>query len=208
MARGIHANTVAVLGNDALQSFHIFTFLFDTPFRLTTHSHDISYDFGSGIETFTSTGRLVGTGDVVETLSPSNQSISLTMTGANEADIALALLEDFNDRQVIIRRGFYDSTGQTTDANILLDPFIIFDGRVNSFSIDDDPIKGDSSVTWDVASQWANWEKVNGRKCTNTSAKQTFADEEGFSHVYDQIGDKTWGTVRINTGLSPRVMLV
>ena len=196
MGRNLHANTLAVIGNANLQMFHLLTFEFDTPFRLTTHSHDIVYNFGSGDETFVSSGRLMSAGNPVETIAISNPSISITLTGANEADIALALTENYNDRQVIIRRGFYDTSGSTTDANIIADPFEIFNGRVDTYSIDDDPTSGESSVTWNISSHFADWEKVSGRKCTNTSAQVTFASEEGFGHVYDQIGQATWGSVR------------
>jgi hypothetical protein len=196
MSRTLHANTIAAIGSENLEVFHLVTFEFSTPFRLTDHAHDISYDFGSGSETFLASGRLVSSGSVEETLDITNPTISLTLTGANQADISLALTENFNNVTVIIRRGFFDTSGDTTNSNIVLDPFIIFNGRVDSWAIKDDPLKGDSTVTWKIASHWADWEKVSGRKCTNQSAQAFFPNEEGFSHVYDQIGEKTWGRVR------------
>jgi len=196
MSRNLESTTIAALSNEKLISFHLLTFYFGTPFRLTDHQHQLTYDFGSGTETFLSSGRLASSGSIKETLELSNPSISVILTGANEADIALALTEDFNDRRVVIRRGFFDGTGETTDSNIIAAPFIIFDGRVNSYTITDDPTSGESSVTWSLVSHWADWEKVNGRKCNNQNAQLEFPSEDGFSHTYDQVGQRNWGKIK------------
>lgn len=195
MSRDLHASTSAIIGNSDLHSFHLLTFYFSSPFRLTDHAHDINYNFGSGTETFLSTGRLASSQNVEETLKIANPTIDITLTGANEADVSLALTENFNNKRVVIRRGFFDSSGNTSDSNIISDPFILFDGRIDSYTINDNPSTGESTVTWRIASHWADWDKLNGRKCNNQNAKLYFPNEEGFSHCYDQIGDKVWGRV-------------
>jgi len=171
MSRSLNAATTAVIGNTDLQFFHLLTFNFASPFRLTDHAHDITYDFGAGPETFLSSGRLASSSNIDETLELNNPTINITLTGANQADISLALTENFNNRQVIIRRGFFDSSGQTTDSNIIADPFILFDGRVDSFSITDDPSSGSSTISWKIASHWADWERIQGRRCNNQDAQ-------------------------------------
>lgn len=196
MSRVLDASTKAALSNDALHFFHLVTIEFGTPVRLTDHTHDLSYDFGSGSETFLSTARLGGIGAMTETLAPSNTSISLDFTGANLADISLALTEDFTDSRVIIRRGIFDTSGQTRNANIVGKPFIIFDGKAESFDISDDAQEGKSTVTWKIASHWANWHKSKGRKSNPRNAKQYYPNETGFDHVYNQIGERLWGRVR------------
>lgn len=196
MSRNLHADTLAIIGNTDLQVFHLVTFYFSTPFRLTDHAHDINYNFGSGIETFLATGRLSGSANIEETLDITNPTINIILTGANSADISLPLTENFNNTRAVIRRGFFDSSGETTDSNIIANPFILFDGRIDSYSISDDPSSGDSSVTWKVSSHWADWDKIAGRKCNNQNAQSFFPSEKGFSHCYDQIGEKTWGKVR------------
>jgi len=196
MSRNLNAATSAIIGNQDLQIFHLITFYFTTTFRLTDFAHDINYDFGLGTETFLSTGRLASTSSFTEEMQLANPSISLVLTGANSADISLALTENFNNKRVVIRRGFYDSSGDTADINIIADPFIVFDGRVDSYAIMDDPQSGEGTVTWKIASHWADWEKVAGRKCNNQNAQLFFPNEEGFSHCYDQIGQKSWGRIR------------
>lgn len=196
MSRALNAATLSNIGNTDLQIFHLITFYFGTPFRLTDFAHDISYDFGLGSETFLATGRLASTSSFEEQSDLTNPSVEITLTGANAADISLALTENFNNEQVVIRRGFFDSSGNTSDANIIAAPFIVFDGRVDSFSIADNPLEGESAVSWKISSHWADWDKIAGRKCNNQNAKLYFPSEEGFSHCYDQIGQKTWGRIR------------
>jgi hypothetical protein len=195
MSRGLSAGVQAVIGNANLHFFHLYTFHFATPFRVTDHSHDLSYNFGSGTETFTSSARIVSTGDSEESLDISNPTMSIVFTGANEADLLLPFTENYNNKRVVIYRGYFDDSGNTTSTNIIADPFIYFDGRVDSYSISDNPNNSSSTVTWKVASHWADWDKINGRRCNPDSAKVHFPNEECFSHMYDQIGQKTWGRV-------------
>lgn len=196
MSRTIDAATIAVLGNADLQMFHLVTFEFATAFRLTDHFHDISYDFGLGTETFLSNARLQAISSVDESIDVENPSITITLTGANAADISLPFTESYSDRRVVVRRGFYDTSGQTQDANIIVQPFIIWDGRVDSWGIVDDPTAGESTVSWKINSHWADWEKVAGRKCNNQDAQLYYPTEEGFNFTYAQIGDVLWGRVR------------
>jgi len=204
MSRPVHADTLAILPNADMEMFYLFTFEFSTLFRLTDHSHDITYNFGAGSETFSSTGRIANYSNSEETLDLSNQTMTVELTGANAADISLALTENFNNKRVVIRRGFFNGSGETTDSDIVADPYIFFDGRVDSYTISDDPETLESKVSWKIASHWADWEKVNGRKCNNQNANEIinpatgvylFPNEDGFNHVYDQIGDKIWGKV-------------
>lgn len=200
MARTLDAGTLAAIQADTnLQMFHLVTIYFTTTQRLTDHAHDVSYNFGSGTETFTSSGRLMGLSEVEEEQIISNPSINFSITGANAADVSLMLTEDYVNKRLLIRRGFYDATGATKDTNIVGSPFIIFDGRINSWSFKDDPSTGDSVITYEVSSHWVEWERTNGRKSNNQNARTAnnneFPSDASFSYVYDQIGDRVWGKV-------------
>lgn len=196
MARTLDAGTLAAIQADTnLQMFHLVTIYFTTPQRLTDHAHDISYNFGSGIETFTSSGRMMALSNVEEQQGISNPDINFSITGANSTDIALMLTENYTNVRLIIRRGFFDSTGATADSNIVGKPFIIFDGRINSWGFNDDPQSGNSTIVYNVSSHWVEWERTNGRRSNNKNAQLYFPSEKSFSYVYDQIGDRIWGKV-------------
>lgn len=196
MARSLDAGTITTLQSDQnLQMFHLVTMYLTTTQRMTEYAHDISYDFGSGTETFTSSGRLTALSEVQEDQSINNVSIQLGITGANTADISLLLTEDYTNKRVIIRRGFFDATGATTDANIVGRPFIIFDGKVSSWGFTDDPQGGNSQISWELASHWVDWEKTNGRKTNPQNNKLHFSTDNSYDFVYDRIGDRIWGKV-------------
>jgi len=200
MARTLDAGTLAAIQADTnMQMFHLITIYFSTTQRLTDHSHDVSYNFGAGAETFSSTGRMMGLSEVEEEQGISNPSINFSISGANAADIALMLTENYTNARLLIRRGFYDSTGATKDTNIAGSPFIIFDGRISSWSFSDDPSTGESVITYEVSSHWVEWERTNGRKSNNQNARTAnnneFPNDSSFDFTYDRIGDRVWGKV-------------
>lgn len=196
MGRELDAATLAAIDSQYLTVFHLFTFEFSTTFRLTDWAHDISYNFGAGVETFTSSPSLSSFDSSAEDTTINNNSINIELSGVDQTNIAIALTENFNNKRVVIRRGLFDNTGETATANIIGKPFIIWDGRINSYSIVEDILSGNSNVTWNVASHWADWEKSAGRRCNNEDAQRYFPTEMGFEFTYSQIGDKQWGKVK------------
>jgi len=179
--------------------FHLITIGFSTVQRLTDHVHDVSYDFGSGVETFIASGRMMGLSTIEEEQGISNPSISFSVSGANTSDVSIIMAEDYTNKRLTVRRGFYNTSNQTRDIDIAGKPLIIFDGKINSWAFEDNPEDGVSVVTYEVASHWADWERTNGRKSNNENAKTAnnneFPNDKSFNYVYDQIGDRVWGKV-------------
>lgn len=196
MSRSLDAATVSSFGEKYVEFCHLFFFDFSTPQYLTDHHHDITW----GGNTYESTGRVLSLGSIKETGGISNPTLAVTLSGANPVEIALPFTEDYNNKRVVIRKVLFDNSGETTSANISGNPYIIWDGPIDSWSITDDPQGGSSTVTWKIASHWADWEKVRGRKCNNQSSQRYYPTEEGFTHVYDQIGDVLWGRVNLTGG--------
>lgn len=196
MSRALDAGTLATVRSDAsLQMFHLITMYFSTVQRMTEHVHNITYNFGLGAETFISSGRLMSLSNIEEEQSLSNPSISLGITGASAEDVALMMAEKYTNVRVIIRRGFYDTSGQTSDVNIVGKPFIIFDGKIDSWSFKDDPSSGNSAISWNISSHWVDWERTNGRKTNPQNNKIEFPLDNSYNFVYDRIGDRVWGKV-------------
>ena len=200
MSRALDAGSLAAIQDDQdLEMFHLVTMYFTATDRMTDHPHDISYNFGAGSETFTSTARLVSISPVAESQDINNPTITIALSGASTSDIAVMETEDYTNVRVIIRRGFFNSTGETTDSDIVGKPFTIFDGKVSSWSFADNPYTGESQINWEVTSHWADWERTNGRKSNNESAQTNnnneFSSDESFSYIYDQIGDRQWGKI-------------
>lgn len=192
MSRGLDSTTVSKLSSRYLSMFHLVTIELDTPIRLTDHYHDIEYNFTGSLETFTSNGRLVGLDSIKETQKLSNPTVSISLSGANSADISLALTESFSDKRVVVRRGLFDDSGETAMSNIIAEPFTIFDGRISSWGISNNPQEGESVVDWKVESHWADWERVAGRKTNNEDAQLYYPNEVGFEFTSQILGETAW----------------
>lgn len=201
MSRLLDAGNLAVVQDDTnVQMFHMLTMHFSTIRRMTDHSHDLSYDFGTGSESFTSTASLLGLNPIGESQALSNPNIKLGISGADSAEIASMMTEDNLNTRFILRRGFFDATGETADANIVGKPFIIYDGYISGWSFTEDPQGQTSIISYDITSHWSDWEKVNSRKSNPENHQSNndgeFSTDTCFSFVYDQIGNRTWGKVR------------
>lgn len=196
MSRSLDAAISTALDSRYHTFFHLVTFDFATPFRMTDWNHDIEYDFGSGTETFLAAGDLVSLSNVSEERDINNGKLTIQLSGVDQANISTALTEDFNNKRVTVRRGLFDSSGSTAMVNLVGSPFIVWDGRVDSWGISEDPQSGKSTVSWNIESHWADWAKTAGRKCNNDDAQIYHATEEGFEYTYSQIGNKVWGRVR------------
>lgn len=193
MSRQIDASTIPYLRSNSVHMFHLLTMEFSSTVRLTDHSYDIEYDFGSGTETFIANGAWLGAPSVEESIDLSNATIDVSMSGADLANISIALTEDFNDRRVVVRRGFLSDDYQ------IIKPFIIWDGYIDGYKITEDPQSGNSAVSWTVASHFSDWEQARGRKCNNENAKLHYPDEEGFEFATMQIGVVSWGKIQVHS---------
>lgn len=191
MPRPLHNDTIAILDDANLEYFHLYQFYFSTPIYLTDYYRNIVY---GGI-TYIASASLEGYSSTKESISINNEKVSITLSGADGDNVSLALTEQYTNKRIVIYRGYFNGSG-TTDANIVQSPFLIFDGRVDNYVIEDDPVELKSVVSWNVASHWADWEKVQGRTCTQNNAKLHYPNEEGFKFIYQRIGDKVWGRVR------------
>lgn len=112
-------------------------------------------------------------------------TFSLKLTGANQAFISLFLSNDYIDKQVLIKRALVNSS------NSVINSFLFFDGRIVSYQIDDSEI--DSSITIDIASHWADFEKINNRRTNLNSQQVHFPDDLGFEYASKITKDLRWG---------------
>jgi hypothetical protein len=90
------------------------------------------------------------------------------------------------NKQAFVYRGFLDSSQA-----LISDPFLLFDGRIENFNIEEDD--NSSTVSISVASHWADFEKQKGRKTNTGSQKLHFPNDVGFDYASQAIQDIKWG---------------
>ena len=184
MSRSLTAALISAISQqDINTTFVLIDINFSTPVYYTTFSRAVVYDSNT----------YVPSAGIME-LEASSESVdflvgtlSLVLSGANQANISAALSEDFIDKQLLIRRAVLDGAGA-----IIADPVILFDGRLNSYSIDYTPLNGISRVTWEVTTHWADFDRKRGRLTNNESQQSIYPGDKGLefaSAINDAI---TW----------------
>ncbi len=147
-------------------------------------------DFDSGsINMFTGYGTLtvggkdyLGTGKILQ-ISPAQETAELTasnatfqLSGIQEADIAIALTENYNGRPGRMKLGLFDSSGV-----IITDPIQIYSGRMDTGTLNDDPAKPVYTMTSETDLIRLNLSLV--RNYTHEDQQIDYSGDTFFSRV-------------------------
>mgnify|MGYP003133932681 FL=1 len=179
--------------NDSSQS------LLNSNLYFTDNFYSIDYDSAtapdSGSNTYQAVGKFLTFGSVVESTAIKVNAITVGLSGVDVADISDVVHSNVVNKRVVIYRTFLDSNNafQTNRT------FLLFDGNIKNFNCVEGPEK--STITFSVATHWANFEGVNGR-ITNTSTQfytkrynstETFKHDKGFEYSSIFVKDVHWG---------------
>ena len=163
MTRNLSTAVKNHLATNDIKPVHLITLGFSTPQNIT----DCTFDFTE--ET-----------DITKT------SLSLTLSGADQTFISLALNENLVNDSVEIYRAFLD------DSNAIINtPFLLYKGYVDTFAISEN--KTESNLNLNIVSHWADFEKISGRKTNNNSQQKFFSTDVGFDFASQTVLDIKWG---------------
>ncbi len=181
MSRTVHSSTATELAKDAFEMAHLVKIDFDTPVYLTDNAHDLTYSSQS----YDAGGHLLQMGNVTESSDVRVGKYSLQMSGVNQAYVSVLLGQNYINRQVLIYRAALNN------GVIVGDPILIYDGRIDGFTITDQ--KDSSDITISTASHWSDFEKKAGRKTNNNSQQIFFSGDLGFEFASSTVTDLKWG---------------
>ena len=182
MARSLTSAVKTELATNKLNPVTLVYLNIDGGQRFTDHYKNLSYDGN----TYTASSLLLGVSDVGETSEVAVDSITVAFTGADQTIISLLLNNNYMDKEAEIYKGFLDSSQV-----LIADPMLLFKGRIESFSIEEDATNSQVSIS--IASHWSDFEKQKGRK-TNTNSQQLFfAGDVGFDYSSQSVQDIKWG---------------
>tara|TARA_B100000965_G_C19566108_1_gene746885 strand:- start:428 stop:1060 length:633 start_codon:yes stop_codon:yes gene_type:complete len=166
---------------------------------LTDRFHDTTITTPTaGAQTYSAAGGMLSFSSVVETTQIKVNTITVSLSGVDNRStgiIADVLNYPIVNQRVAIYRSFDTATAPANMNNT----YLIFDGNVKNFSIQEEPTG--STISLQVATHWANFEQKNGR-ITNSTAQanttkynstDTFASDRGFEYASAMIADITWG---------------
>ena len=144
-------------------------------------------DFGGN--SYLPTGNLMGFSDIVETAELIVSSMTLSLSGVSQDWISLVLNEDYINREVKVYTGFLNRFTQ----ELIPDPFLIFDGRIDTPTLSENPDDGTSIVSVSATNAWVDFNRMTGRHSNNEEQQMLFPGDKGFEFAGDNITDLIWG---------------
>jgi hypothetical protein len=182
MPRAINSTTITALQSDAFNMAHLIQFDFGTVVRITDWNRNIS----ALAQTFLSSPHITEIGETAESSEPRINSLSITMSGVEQTFIALFLTNAYIDVRVRIWKAVLG-----VDDAIVGAPFIVFDGRISNYAIDD--TESTSNIAIEVSSHWKDFELRKGRRTNRSSQQYFFPGDLGLDYSGVVVKDLKWG---------------
>ena len=186
MTRSLTSAVKTELATNDIRPVHLITLGFGTPVNITDCSFSLTSSVSGSSVTYNASDFILGISNHTEETDITKSSVSLVLSGADQTFISTVLGENVVNDSVDLFRGFLN------DSNALIsDPFLLYRGKIDSFDISE----GDkeSTVGLRIVSNWADFEKKNGRKTNNTSQQRFFSADVGMDFASQTVQDIKWG---------------
>ena len=186
MTRSLTSAVKTELATNDIRPVHLITLGFGTPVNITDCSFSLTSSVSGSSVTYNASDFILGISNHTEETDITKSSVSLVLSGADQTFISTVLGENVVNDSVDIFRGFLN------DSNALIsDPFLLYRGKIDSFDISE----GDKerTVGLRIVSNWADFEKKNGRKTNNTSQQRFFSADVGMDFASQTVQDIKWG---------------
>ena len=186
MTRNLTSAVKTELATNDIRPVHLITLCFATPVNITDCSFSLTSSVSGSSVTYSASDFILGITNHTEETDITKSSVSINLSGADQTFISTVLNENVVNDSVDIFRGFLD------DSNALIaDPFLLYRGKIDSFDIAE--TDKDSQVNLSIVSNWADFEKKNGRKTNNTSQQRFFTGDVGMDFASQTVQDIKWG---------------
>ncbi len=141
-----------------------------------------------GGNSYLALGSFMGFSDIEEAAEVMVSSVTLSLGGIDQAWVSRVLNKAYIDRTVKIYTAFLN------DAHALIvDPIIIFEGRMDQPTIVEDPDSGKSSVSISATNAWVDFSRKTGRHTNHEETQIHFPGDRGFEFASEIIKDVIWG---------------
>ena len=186
MTRNLTSAVKTELATNDIRPVHLITIGFSTPVNITDCSFPLTSSISGSSVTYSASDFILGISNHTEETDITKSSVSISLSGADQTFISVVLNENVVNDSVDIFRGFLDDSN-----SLIADPFLLYRGKIDSFDISE----GDnqSVVGLQIVSNWADFEKKNGRKTNNTSQQRFFSGDVGMDFSSQTVQDIKWG---------------
>ena len=152
--------------------------------HLTDAPADITFDS----DTYLSTRGMLGVSDITEENEIKIESVDITLSGVDTANVKLFLDFDYIDRRVLIRRTVIDDKYA-----IIGSPILVFDGRLDQPRLQEDFENRTATLSVTATSHWMDFEAAEGRHTNDTEQQLLFTGDNFFEKSTETQKDVKWG---------------
>jgi len=182
MPRSLNASLITELATNKLNPVELVYLGVSTGTYYTDHYKNITFDGN----TYVASSLFLGSSESAESSEVSVSNLVVKFGGADQTIISLFLNNDYMDKRAWVYRGFLDE-----NQALINYPFLLFDGRIENLSIEED--NNNSTVSISIASHWADFDKIKGRKTNTNSQALHFPTDVGFDYASQTAKDIKWG---------------
>lgn len=176
MSRGISSAVITKLGSRAFEMANVVKIGFSTPVYITDHGHNIDYDG----DTYTASSSILSIGSTSEVQEVEVGEVSITLSAVDRAYLVTLLSENWVARDVTINRVVKLDDGSWDTAGTYI-------GSIVNWGMQNEVIE------LVIASHWADFERVTGRRSNDASQQAFYPGDTGASRCSEIIKDIKWG---------------
>ena len=140
--------------------------------------------------TYTANGHFLGFSGLSETSDMSIPNVTVQVSAVDQTWISIALSKPYIDRRIAIYKAFLDYR-----LAIISNPLLVFDGRIDSMEISDDPNNGTCTIAVTASSQWVDFQRTPGRHTNDPEEQIWFPGDRGFQFVTNINREIKWGSL-------------
>lgn len=191
MARQIASSLQTKLAARSVFAADLIELHLATPLYFTSTNIDIDYDTDtapdSGTNTYLAQGQFLNFSNITESSDIRSGQIDMTFTAVDTTTVALLINNEYLNKRVVIYRAVLDNEYNFTSDDI----YTVFDGSIVGYNINESD--DTAAVTITVASQFADFERTNGRKTNPASQQLHFPGDKGMDFSAQIVKDLKWG---------------
>jgi len=163
----------------------------DTPLYFTSSNINITFDSetapDAGNNEYLAQGQFIGYGNVIESADLRVGTLEMTFTAVDGTMVSVVLNNDYIDKRVVIYRAVLQDDYSFTASDV----FMVFDGYINGYNISES--NDTATLTLECSSQFADFERTNGRRTNPASQKLFFSTDRGLDFSPQIVKDIKWG---------------
>lgn len=183
--RNMSAAMLAEISQSKVHMVSLLKLNVSTPVFMTNAHKNIVFNG----DTYQRSGSLLKIGAIKETLAIRVGYLNIQLSGVDQSFISIFLSENITNKEVTVYQGFL-----TSDGVLIADPVETFSGLIDYFSVTEDTAKGSAIVKLKAASDWADFERVAGRRTNSADQQAYYPNDLGFDNAAAIIKDIRWGS--------------